>query len=189
MARRFSGTGITKRELFPIDPATWGDDWNAAVKEGGGIFGATSLPALRLCEALLEATPRTDDGYAVDSPESFAQYIAKCIRMAKISIGEGSADQAAVHAWRAGVEWARATMKWQWEADALRGEKVATAAGDGADKTNARHRVQREKRMARMAELVRERGSVDSAAAECEVLGLGSRGAIKRQWYRRTRKV
>lgn len=67
--------------------------------------------------------------------------------------------------------------------DALRGEKVAGGSESAAHATNARHVPMRERRFARMRELVPKVG-VDKAAAQCAVEGLGSFDAIKRQWNR-----
>lgn len=185
MARR----SIAAREFRPFKTKAefdrWADDWNAAIKEGGGIFGAESLPALRTCEAILaDAEP----DYAENSPEAFARVILKLIRVTKARIDKGSADQAAVHAWRAGVEWARATMDWKWGAHALRGEKVVTAASDGGRTTNAPRRRKGEKQMARIAELVASGMPVSKAAAQCAHELGGSTEYLRQKWYARLSK-
>lgn len=182
------GTGITAREITVYD-AKAGEAppalaWNDAV-ERGGLFGAVSQEALRTCEKILENA--NAEAAPIDSPEDFAQVIAKHLAYAKNEIQAGDADRAARFAFIAGMEWARATMKWGWEPDALRGEKVAGGEHNAALRTNERHVPLRARRFARMRELVPQIG-VDSAAAQCEAEGLGNRDAIKRQWNRHGNK-
>jgi hypothetical protein len=178
------GTGITAREGVEYDAkageAPSHEHWNAAIEEGGGLFGAVSLQAARSCEHILANA--TGD-IREDDPEAFAQTIANYIAYAKNEIQVGDADRAARFAFIAGMEWARATMKWAWEPDALRGEKVAGGRHNSAAQTNERHVPQRELRFSRMRELAPSIGA-DKAAAQCETEGLGTRAAIKRQWNR-----
>ncbi|MFP1645695.1 hypothetical protein [Pontitalea aquivivens] len=68
-----------------------------------------------------------------------------------------------------------------------RGAKVAGGQMNAAHATNVRHKPLRDARFERMAELVPMMG-VDSAAAQCEVEGLGGWTAIKRQWNRHQKK-
>lgn len=86
----------------------------------------------------------------------------------------------------AGRHYEVARYKWI-ESSAVRGEKVAGGQRNSAHLTNARHEEPREKRFKRMRELMPTVG-VKSAAAQCEVEGLGTMGAIKRQWYRHQKK-
>jgi hypothetical protein len=189
MTRKFTtGTGITAREHAAIetveDARRSAEAWNRALKEGG-FFGAVTQEAVRTCEHILSQAD--DDEVLEDSPEAFARLIAKCIRVSKAEIGKGNADQAARYAFIAGIEWARATMKWAWEPDAMRGAKVAGGECNAAHQTNERHAALREKRFARMHELAPQVG-VDKAAAQCEIEGLGTRAAIKRQWNRQKKR-
>ncbi|MGB3864777.1 MAG: hypothetical protein WBA29_04000 [Xanthobacteraceae bacterium] len=183
-----SGTGITAREVTLYDvqrgeslPKSFWEGITESFKKHGH-FGMVALEAEEICNQVLANFK--GDMAPVDSPEAFAQIILKHIAIAKDNIGHrDDADYAARHAFEAGVEWARAMMKWQWELDALRGQKVAGGERNAAHQTNRRHDKLREARFARMAELVPGIG-VDKAAAQCEVEGLGKRTGIKRQWYR-----
>lgn len=182
------GTGITAREITVYD-ANAGEApphkaWNDAV-ERGGLFGAVSQEALRTCEKILENT--NAEAAPIDSPADFAQVIAKHIAYAKNEIQAGDADRAARFAFIAGMEWARATMKWGWEPDALRGEKVAGGERNAAHRTNARHETLRNERFRIMRARVPVVG-VDNAAAECAAELGGKPGTIKQQWNRHNRK-
>lgn len=187
------GTGITAYEITMHDVREEGfekafdrsaDNWNRAIKEGGGIFGAVSQPALRACEQILANAKGEEIEH---SPEEFARLVARYIEIAKARIRDGNADLAARHAWDAGVTWAQARMKWAWEDDALRGEKVAGGMRNRAHATNARHKTLREKRFVIMGRLVPKVG-VDKAAAHCEAEGLGPWTAVKKQWNRQRKK-
>ena len=81
-------------------------------------------------------------------------------------------------AFKAGEEWQRACFKWNWEPDALRGEKVGAGLRRAAHETNAQHEQMRARRASRMSELVPKIG-VDKAAATCAHEGLGTFDAIK----------
>ena len=146
--------------------------WNAALK-AGGFFGATTSNAERACEGATEGSARN---------------AAKLIGLAKEAIAKGDADMATRWAFMAGMEWEGECIARVYGGDITRGLDVLTAARNGAVETNARHGPERDRRMARMSKLVPKLG-VDSAVAECEVLGLGGRHAIKRQWYRHAKKV
>ncbi|WP_136683122.1 hypothetical protein [Falsirhodobacter xinxiangensis] len=73
------------------------------------------------------------------------------------------------------------------EPDAIRGEKVAGGLRNLAHSTNRRHEGPRERRFARLRELVPQIG-LDKACATCETEGLGKHEAIKRQWNRHLQK-
>ena len=190
------GSGMTehKVELFdPNDPddkallATQIEASRKRLTEAAGHFPATVLPVLQECERILEDVRRgvkSWDSIEDDSPEDFASKIAAMIRAAKFNLAQGDADQAAMQAFIAGCMLGRSEMKWKWETHAMRGEKVAGGGRNSAKQTNARHEPLRRLRFERMAQLITELGSVDSAAAQCETEGLGTHGAIKRQWNR-----
>jgi hypothetical protein len=193
------GTGITARDVLVVE-----SDEDAEVvfkaqeenrREGGGAFGGVSLRAARICERILGRRSPAPGVYCgpaprEDSIEEFAQKVGGLIGLSKRTIAEGNADKAALYAWMAGMEWARAQMKWASEVDALRGQKVADGQREGARQTNARHALPREKRFAVMAELVPKVG-VEEAARRCaNIKGMGTQtqspiklqAAIKRQW-------
>ena len=194
MARKvIHGSGITARVHTTIESAAdgreWSKSWNDAIREGGGIFGAVSLGAVDICEQILAATTAGDDPPVEDSPESFARRILRQIHLAKVAIDRGSADLAARNAWDAGVQWAMARMKWQWEVHALRGEKIATAAAEGARATNAPKRLMGAKRMARMAELVASGKLPSNAAQQCASELGGSAEYLRQKWSTSKGKV
>jgi hypothetical protein len=189
MARKFiHGRGMTAREHTALESAAdfrqWAKSWNAAIKEGGGIFGAVSLDAVEMCEQILADAMATDDASREDSPEAFAQAIARCIHGAKVEIKNGNADLAARNAWEAGVRLATATIKWRWEKHALRGERSVTAGAEGGRATNAPKRPEAEKRMARIADLLKVPDmTVSKAAARCAHELGGSAEYLRQKWY------
>ena len=139
------GTGITAYEVTLYDvqkegvPRNWGDGWNWAIKEGGGIFGAKSLSALRTCEDILAKAEPSPSGFAEYGPEDFAKQIVKFIEAAKDAIAGGNADQAANMAFLAGETWARATMKWAWEPATLYGQARLDNLSDARAVKNRHH--------------------------------------------------
>lgn len=184
------GTGITAHEVTLFDPSEakeplreWAKSWNRAINEGGGEFGAVSLQALRECKHILANSPPAP--YPEDSQEAFAHHVAVSIRRAKKQIEIANADLAARLAFDAGVQWARATMKWAWEDDALRGEKVKKAASEGAGKTNAPKILKGNIQMARMAELLGEDMPIFNAAAKvAEEFGVSTE-SIRQKYYKK----
>ncbi|UWR32502.1 hypothetical protein K3759_11090 [Sulfitobacter sp. W027] len=84
---------------------------------------------------------------------------------------------------RVGYLWAEYRFKMKMELNTLRGEKVLKAAAKAADQTNSAHIGLREARFRVMERFVPTIGP-DKAAIECELRGLGSAQAVKRQWNR-----
>lgn len=82
--------------------------------------------------------------------------------------------------WRAGIDPESGERR---EALALTGRPVKQGQKEAARQTNARHAKLRERRFARMRELVPPM-KVENAARHCEAEGLGSWQAIERQWNR-----
>jgi len=183
-----TGTGITAREHVAIETAAdfrrLAAAWNKALKELGA-FGAAAQEAGTVCAQIVNSSKGGVEG--TDSPTDFARLVAKCIRLAKAEIKRGNADEVARWAFKAGEEWQRACFKWNWEPDALRGEKVGAGLRRAAHETNAQHEQMRARRASRMSELVPKIG-VDKAAATCAHEGLGTFDAIKRQWLRLRKK-
>ena len=102
MARKvIHGRGMTAREHIALESAADGRQWaqtrNAAIKEGGGIFGAASLGAADICAQIIAVAK--SDNPITDSPEDHARIIVRGINLAKVEIEKGSADLAARHAW------------------------------------------------------------------------------------------
>lgn len=193
MKRERRGEGWEEREVSIPETSEeqrdafkqYAESWNASLAEGGGAFGAVSLPALRICEKTLEDVPRVDGRPAPrsGSPQAYALKIVKEIEGAKKRVTAGEADEAARFAWRAGFEFAYAMLKFQWERDSIRGTKVAGGAKNSAHKTNEKHKPKREARFAVMREFISSLG-VEGAAHECEARGLGKAETIVRQWNR-----
>lgn len=184
------GRGITAREvtLFdakdPADAAAmmlWFDSLGEELR-AKGLWGAATHQMRAACEGIMQSQP--DRGHQPDSPRDFAQKILRSLELADHAILEGQAELAARLALDAGQLWATAVMKWSWEADALRGEKVVGGARNSARKNSEKlHAPIRLVRMGRMEELVPQFGPT-RAAAMCETEGLGPMGAIQRQWTR-----
>lgn len=86
--------------------------------------------------------------------------------------------------WRAGVDPESGEKR---EALALTGRPVKRGQKDAAAKTNRIHVALRERRFARLAELMPAL-SLQSAAYQCESEGLGGAVAIVRQWNRHKEK-
>ena len=161
------------------------ESWNAAIKEGGGIFGALALPAETICRNTLERSGGPQS-YVEGSPEGHAQVVLDAIAAAKARIAEGDADVAAVEAWRAGVEWATAQLKFQWEDDALK-ERRRREESDKANPPGPTEKSQ--KVMAEMARLIDEDHSINGAAAIDARNNIGKSKEANRQiWKRHARK-
>jgi hypothetical protein len=182
------GAGMTAREYATLtevrEIAEMFDRIGGDIEQRG-LFGVVSSEAESVCRSIL-AEASSDE--KVDNPQELARPILKFIEAARDAIERGDADRAARWAFVAGMEWGRATMKWAWEPDALRGERVAGGERNAAAETNKRHEPKRDKRLARMRELTASTMRVSKAAAQCEAEGLGPRGAIERQWNRWVKK-
>lgn len=84
--------------------------------------------------------------------------------------------------WRAGIDNESGERR---EALALTGRPVKRGQKEAAAKTNQRHEQMWERRCERLKELLLTGINLESAAACCEAEGLGTAGAIVRQWNRR----
>lgn len=82
-----------------------------------------------------------------------------------------------------GETWAEAKFVINHSSATISGEKVAGGRRNSAHATNVRHHDLRQKRFARMKDLVPSLG-VENAARQCEAEGLGGWQAIRRQWDR-----
>jgi hypothetical protein len=161
------GGGITAREIevcSPNDPeagaffAKSRKSFKAAIAETGSLFGAVSNNARKTCEQMIPPFPLPKDFEleGEDTPEQFAVAISKHIASARKAISDRRADAAAVDAWRAGVLWARANMKWEWEEDALLGQEERSRRQRGGG-SNAK--------WAKLAEPYRQRSPEKSRSA------------------------
>lgn len=183
--REKRGTGITAytKAYEEISPKEARGRLLALADElAKGQFRYYSREARHLTAALL----KDDDGKPVNphSKIGFARDIQGDLSIADKLTKEGKADEAAAFAFTAETKWATMIMKFSWEDDALRGEKVAGGARNSAHQTNTRHAALRERRFARIEHLLSTGLNADSAFATCEVEGLGKATAIKRQWHR-----
>lgn len=182
------GTGITAREITVYD-AKAGEApphkaWNDAVEQGGGLFGAISLEAVKTCELILASA--NAESAPIDSPEDFAQIIDKHLGYAKNEIQNGDADRAARFAFVAGMEWARLVAKLGWEPDALRGGKITESASRGGSARAASLAPRTKTIRDEMRRLIEGGMSIRSAAEHCAKNGVGaSTNANEQSWKRR----
>lgn len=82
-----------------------------------------------------------------------------------------------------GYLWSEYRLKMRAEKNASTGSKVIAGTKTAAEQTNAAHSSLRTARFRLMEQLVPALGT-DKAAVECELQGLGSAQAVKRQWNR-----
>lgn len=146
-----------------------GDDRDDFAVASDGIHG--------LCERIMES----------ESPEDMKEYARKILILlihARGAIEEGNAVSAARYAFRAGQESETMRLKFGFEVDAVRGQKVAGGARNSAHATNARHAELRKRRFERMEHHIASGLGVESAAYACEDEGLGGWQGIKKQWDR-----
>ena len=193
MSRARKGTGITAREATVHEPGnTEGlrDSLEAVVtarEEAGGDFAFISREARNVVAAILAEADRPEAA-PEDSLVWFAREIQFDLQLADRFTEDNDADKAARFAFAAASRWATMVMKFSWEVDALRGEKVAGGARNSAHQTNSRHRDLRQRRFERMRHHMATGLGVENAANACEAEGLGNAGAIKRQWDRHREK-
>jgi hypothetical protein len=120
------GTGITEREISPCTGPFSENDaayLNSRIAEAG-YFAQVSGAIQDFCAAIAQKITDDDDPIT-DSPEDFALRILARIKATKSRITPGeTSDHATRSAFEAGMLWGTATMKWQWELDALRGAKA-----------------------------------------------------------------
>lgn len=184
MKKYKTGSGITEQAWQLAETETEMREMLAvlAAVEYSGDFARAAKVAEEVARSV--ANEASEELVFSDSPQAFANSILQAVRVSKKAIEEGNSDLAAAMGFYAGVTWERAKMKWAWEEDALRGEKVAGGAKNSAHRTNLNHAQRRAQRMTRMAELTAQGLNLSCAAAQCEVEGLGKTGAIRQQWYR-----
>lgn len=183
---RMVGTGITRRKRVVHDGQSLMDELKRqgdAHRALGEYAGSEPVPGMvAVCERILARGDKFDHGD--DSEADFASGILIYHRQALAHITAGKADQAAAFAFAAGRLWATASMKWAWERDALTGQKNLAGSSKAGEATSRQHGPMRERRFARMAELVQQM-PVEKAARTCEAEGMGGWQGIKRQWDRR----
>ena len=139
--KKIVGSGITKREVISYS----GEDmyaaveafvhqWNAALSEGGGSFGAVVLNAERACRSILALAGPPP--FEADSPEDYARRILRLIEITKGKIARADADEAARMAVQIGRLCTETHLKHLWEDHALRGESNAARLKAAADREN-----------------------------------------------------
>lgn len=182
---RMIGTGITRRRRVVLDGPSLFEELKrqgAAHRELGEYAGNKPVPDMvAVCERILDRGDEYEHGD--DSEADFAAGILIYHRQAVAHIAAGKADQAAAFAFSAGSLWATAKMKWAWEREALTGQKNLAGSSKAGEATSRQHGPMRERRFARMAELVQQM-PVEKAARTCEAEGMGNWQGIKRQWDR-----
>lgn len=196
------GDGITAYKIKVIDDDSLTDlekfcgpdgfftQFNDALQRNNQSFFKMETEWVRaVCANTLRDHPDWLQGrFAAQSPKAYAQKILRWLTVAEKYERQGNIDQAMRYAFLVGLEWQEAAMKFRWQDDAQRGEKVAGGARNAAHATNAQHREPRERRFARMAELIPHHG-VYGAARICEDEGFGKARTIHRQWYRHHKKL
>jgi hypothetical protein len=133
------GTGITAQKYAAIKRPTPGAmafamenfrERSRDLMRAGTAFGADVSGDVDLARAILA---RAGDGEeAPDSPEDFARRILNLYGAAESEIARGAADRAAMRAVQLGRLIEKAALKFEWEADALRGAGLRRAGREGA---------------------------------------------------------
>lgn len=103
------------------------------------------------------------------------------VETARAYLDRGDMVSARVHL--AQADHALTSMDYLHDKDRLRGAGTVQASRDGAAMTNAKHKAMRERRFARLSELLPDL-NLETAAAICETEGLGGAQAIVKQWNR-----
>lgn len=125
--------------------------WSEAIDEGGGNFRARTLGIVKFCCRLLQKQsnlkhqieaasrpavqkllePLNIKIYPRDSEAWFAQQIVRHFEITKAAIERGESDVAARFGYELGELVATACMKFNWEPDALRGQKALDSTKSG----------------------------------------------------------
>ncbi len=186
--KRQRGDGITEREITHRTAETPAEAL-AALDETDSAIAAPLEPLRnRIAAAALAyrnwraENPNADRGReTVPDLLLQVQYAGEDMERA---LSGGDAERAAAIAAGAGELLALLWFKHNWQADSLRGRKVGRGLSEAAEKTSLAHRPLRERRLARMRELLAEGHKIENAARYCEAEGLGGWQAIRRQWNR-----
>lgn len=197
LRRRIKGSGITAREVSGYDLPMTREDiaeerkavaaWNDALS-ASGLFGARTRHIRATCLAILADIP--PGPCAEDSPADFARRIMRLFDCADAAVGDGDADLAADLAFKAGAEWASATMKWSWERQALTGQKLRDASEASAERRRGRQRPETARVVDEMARLIAKGNSQSNAARIAAERGIGRSAMANRQaWARHAKKV
>jgi hypothetical protein len=172
--------------------------WNGRLASTENVFEASIGGTRDFCAKILEEgeTKTTAIGgkeiefafHPKGSIESYAKLVIRYFDISQKAIAEGDAASAARFAFNAGRIFELMRLKFGFERDAERGQKVVQGARQSTILNNAIHKEPREQRMKRMAELLVTM-SITNAAYQCEFEGLGRAGAIRVQWYRHKKKL
>ena len=142
-----AGTGITAYTVVVADGEDIGPtlernlaQWTDEVKRCGGYFAAASEHMVQ--EAHLVLAEADDGPYQTDSLEDYAERIVTYHRCASAELGKGNHDRAMWYALKLGCLYISASMKENWEPDALRGRQARERLAANSREQNAR--VQKE---------------------------------------------
>lgn len=182
------GNGITVRTTGGFDS----EEFNENIKRYNGIFGAAYAHVRDECRLIIDKhqAKHPEDAfetYQEDSPHYFAHEILNLLQFADNAIEAGNPDEAARRAMGAGILWGMVVVKWEWELDALRGEKVAGGAKNSAHQKNEKHKSLRERRREAIDELIPEIGLDNAArvvALRPELANGADWEALKKQYNR-----
>lgn len=191
------GAGITARTVRRLDHRNPEDAAEIAADEAAvaeleaagidGFFGLTTLHVRAFLAGEIERAGPPP--WPEESRADFARRILDRIELADRVIKGGAAGLAAQFAFEAGDLWRAAVMKWQWEPDALRGQKVLYGARESARDRKEENEPLRRARLERMTALINTGMTTTEAARECEAEGLGDWRAIIRQVNRAKAKA
>lgn len=175
------GTGITQRPLTTFDTSgdTPGDveafwrhhhetvrGWIEQCDQAGS-FGAVTADARKQCGEILEAAgpeyPLTDYPKGCDKPEALAYLVNWDLDAADNSITSGDADASARYGFEAGIKWATALIKWQWEKAAIRGDNTVKSASTGGTERARNYRDRNAQIKAQYKEILEKRGNASAA--------------------------
>ena len=203
MKRIKSGSGMTESEGVQFDlqsaadwteMAVWlksqSDALTAAVTEGGGLFGASSLTAAKNCAVIakdpsLVASNKRELTSPEDGPVQLANLITHLIEKAKAALSDNRADAAASWAFEAGKAWGVAQMKWRWDEHAMRGVGTVKSAAKCGDHKHGKYKPDTRPVLNEMDRLRSAGHSKSRAAALTFTKGLGtSKSANEGLWKR-----
>lgn len=193
MKRIMKGGLFDRRESYtlPYDEylRQFCENWNKRLRESPNIFEASYGEGREVCERIISESSCTPPFFE-GTPESFANTIIILYNVINRNIAEGNAAEAARNAFDAGMNYELMRLKFTFEKDAERGAKVLGGSQNSARERNREHAMLREKRFSRLRELTAQGGmNLASAAAQCEVEGLGRQASILQQWHRAKKRL
>ncbi|SLN23388.1 hypothetical protein ROJ8625_00940 [Roseivivax jejudonensis] len=184
------GTGITAKPVILYDIGTDEGreavhsaflEWQKQVATHGGAFAAVVNPIKETCTGILtDAEPGPEPPH---SKEDFARTICEALWNAFDRISENDADNAAHFAFHAGIMWAEANMKWQFEKDVLdrwKAKKSLAYRNEGRDQHNKERKLEAAQWQALAIEIAKETEMTGNKQAAWVANALQRRHGIRR---------